>query len=268
MRRILGVLSILFSLILVCCSCCTANIQPQTPPLTGPQIAKLTSDYTVALVYTYNNVTKPICTGVWVSRSVILTANHCVEGLAELIEALEGEHVDPRGLAVSYILANEVVEVGKEPAAIHKSTAFALYKSNDIALLKVVNPDSVPDHGIAQLAEKTPEQGEHLNIMGHVKGYYWSFITGTVSAYRKELPVAKTLGIDGPFMQASAPVYFGNSGGGAFNDKAELVGIVSFILAAPNTTCFIHLETVRGILQGWGIVPVKLDTSAPDPTLD
>jgi S1-C subfamily serine protease len=44
-------------------------------------------------------------------------------------------------------------------------------------------------------------------------------------------------------------MYFGNSGGGAFNDYGELVGIADWIKRAPEMGFFVHLDTIRSFLD-------------------
>lgn len=243
--------------------------------MTGPQLARVAASNTVALVHVYEGHALAFCTGVWVDRDVILTANHCVEGLVEMINEENEENPDApvvlsMGITVQYIVANEVVGVAKMPAALHNSKAYVLSREHDLALLRAVNRESVPYHTIAKLADRVPEQGEDLNIMGHVKGMYWSYIAGTVSAYRKDLPERLVPGKDviGPFMQVSAPVFFGNSGGGAFNSNGELVGIASFLSRAPNMAFFIPTSPIRTLLESNGVIPIVLDLTAPDPSLE
>jgi S1-C subfamily serine protease len=52
----------------------------------------------------------------------------------------------------------------------------------------------------------------------------------------------------GPWMQVSAPIWYGNSGGGAFDAEGSLVGIASFKALAPNVAFYVHLETIREFL--------------------
>lgn len=277
MRNVLK-LFILFSFFFLC-DCCITNI---IRPPSGGQIAKIVSNDTVALMHD----SKPFCTGVWVSQDTILTANHCVDALVKVFndenndteEAalqslfpwfLPNKIVIPLGLTVPFILPNEVVEVGKAPSAIHNSIATVLYKDADLALLKAVNPNSLPYHGVAKLANKTPEQGDRIHTVGHTVGLlYWTYTPGYVSAYRKKLTSITDDYVKGPFMQVSGPMFFGNSGGGAFNDDGELVGIFSFIVKVPNTSFCIHLETIRGALNGQKIIPIVLNMDAADPSLE
>jgi S1-C subfamily serine protease len=269
------VLSVLVCI--TCCSCYSNVLQRQS--FSGVDVAKHASNATVALVYQENGDTHVFCSGVWVSKDVILTASHCVDGLTEhintkLIEESPDDSipqglVHAYGLTVPYVVENEVVNVEENTAAIHNSTAYVLDRRADLALLIATNPKSVPAHDIAHLANKQPEVGEQLGIVGHPGGLYWTYMNGTVSAYRDSMKSAGMKSVDGPFMQVSADVWHGSSGGGAFNSDGELVGIASFLKSdTPAAAFFIHTYTIRNMLCGARIIPVVIDTTQPDPSLD
>ena len=155
MNRVLSVSLLLIAFVVLCCDCCSSNLIH----LSGPQLAKRANNATAALVYTNNEgKTKVFCSAVWVSKDVLITANHCVEGLAAKIndeneiknsahllqkivqgsdEGVEADFpvVSPQDLEVPYIVENEVVGVGVNPAAIHTSKATILFATADIALL-------------------------------------------------------------------------------------------------------------------------------------
>ncbi len=219
---------------------------------------------------------RPFCTGVWVDDTHILTADHCAKAvqryeqkrldarkeknkeepktLQELLQRLFGgggieepDTIEEKGLSIHYIQEKEVVEVGKEPSAWHLSKVVAFDESHDLALLEAVGK-AIPAHKVAKLASKTPDLGEHVNIVGQPVGMYWTYIQGNVSAYRGA-DMLKGKGDKGPWMQVAAPVYFGNSGGGCFNDYGELVGIADWIKDAPLMSFFVHLDTIRDFLD-------------------
>ena len=290
MRRLLGLFVSLILLCSLCAACCSANVLNK--PLVGPELARLTDNDTVALVYSSktseDGTTFPFCTGVWVSQDVILTAGHCAVGLAKMESAeqvilllqdlLAGkdpgndsiEPVKPIGLTAQFILRDEATDLGKEPTNTHDATIFALYRHMDLALLRVKDGEKL-HHGVAKLASERPERGEQLAFDGHVDKNYWTFRTGTVAAYREDMSSildGETKELEGPFMQVSAPVSFGDSGGGAFNERGELVGILSFIsTGSPDTGFCVPLETIRSVLQTQKVIPMvlNLDPTAPDP---
>lgn len=212
---------------------------------------------TVALVATSSKgEVRSYCTGVWVSEDLIVTATHCVKGAQELAlgaKASDDEdesysNSDLDDVKVHYIIEKEVDEVGTEPTGMHLSVAVLNDKDHDVSLLRAVG-NAVPGHDVAKLAMTGPGVGERVHVVGQVKGLYWSYVEGVVSAYRKELPESRTPhGNLGPFVQVSAAVYYGNSGGGVFDNDGNLVGVASFLGGAPNTTMFAHVDSVRSLL--------------------
>lgn len=210
------------------------------------------NSYTVALMgITSDGEFRTYCTGVWVSEKMIVTANHCAEAAAEIKLGKEaaGELESLEGVTVYYSVMGEVDEVGKSTFGIHASEVMETDGDHDLALLRV-SGKVIPEHESARLAQVAPGVGEEIHVVGQVKGLFWSYVKGIVSGYRESLP-KKMLPEDnftGPFMQVSAPIYFGNSGGGAFNSEGELVGIVSFMGGAPNTAMLVHLSSIRKLL--------------------
>jgi len=224
---------------------------------------------------------RPYCTGVWVDDKHILTANHCVDGelewqqerldkrkegekeepktLQELLQRLfgggglqEADRVEKKGLKIHYIVEKEVMGVAAEPSGWHLSKVVAWDEPHDLALLEVQG-QLQPPHKIARLAKETPELGEHVNVVGHQTGLYWTYMSGQVAAYRDEDHYKRlSAGRDdakGPYMQVQMPIFYGNSGGGCFNDYGELVGITIRLARAPEVGIHVHLNTIRSFLD-------------------
>ena len=129
------------------------------------------------------------CSGVWVGPNEILTASHCV---------VEDEAVEP------------IVFFRTPDSLAFPSSVLRFDLDEDLALLYA---PVAPPHTTPSIALASPALGDEVDIMGHPAAITWTLARGWVSAYR-----------DGA-MQLSAPVFFGNSGGGAFDRWGDLVGI-------------------------------------------
>lgn len=212
---------------------------------------------TVALVVTdEEGDTYSYCTGVWVSQTEILTANHCVEAGARMAltfgmtveekEFFQDKPVNPVGFVIKFNTDAESV-LGEEPKETHRGTVTRVDRDNDLGLIKV-SSDNVPVHQVAELATQMPGIGERILCVGHPRGLYWTYVEGVVSSYRGNMPDGDGDVKHGPFLQVSAPIYFGNSGGGVFDTEGKLLGIASFIARAPNVAFYVHRDTINKFL--------------------
>jgi hypothetical protein len=242
MKKILGIVTLL--LMILGCGSGTGKL----PVRDASQLTSHMGSSTVALVFTTEDGdVLPFCSGVWISDVEILTAGHCAAAIAEKTQGggIEGLDIDPVDVPVHYIVQDEVTSVGKEPTAIHLSKVVSYDKDHDLALLKALGK-TIPSHDHTNVVSEMPALGEHVYIVGHPKGMYWSFVEGVISQYHDKLP--RDHG-EGPYVQISAPVWFGNSGGGAFDSRGDLVGIASFITRAPNTSFFVHPDAINKFLK-------------------
>ena len=297
MKRIMGLLTSLV-LVLGLAGCASSGGVSSILPrgkLSTADLVKQEGGATVALMMyqddkdtTQTTGYRPFCTGVWVDSTHILTADHCAkaeqehqqdrlderkkqnegepksleEALRRLFGGLNGpsepDKIEEKGLVIHYIVENEVVEVGKEPSAWHMAKVVGFDEKHDLALLEAQGK-ALPAHRVAKLADKSPELGEDVHIVGQTVGMYWTYLKGNVAAYRGK-DMLKGKDSEGPWMQVASPMYFGNSGGGAFNDYGELVGIADWIKRAPEMGFFIHLDTIRSFLQDQKVLDKPSDS--------
>jgi len=214
------------------------------------------------------------CTGVWVDSHHILTANHCVDmvlehmqkvqdakeelwkssppclgvelmfGMCQPHDLVDHYEIDVHEININYVVYHEVSKIGEEPSSVHLSHVLNVDSGHDLALLEVVG-SIIPEHTYVKIAERDPLVLTPLVLVGHPKGYYWTFLNGSVSSYRMER------GIDGteesPYMQVQGPgATNGNSGGGAFNMSGELVGLADFgINSLPSELFYIDADNLR-----------------------
>lgn len=259
-----GVWVSLICLFLLLTSGCVSKASVVPQPKTQDEIIQEIGTSTAALVMQRQDKIGVYCTAVWIGEKTLLTANHCVDGALKTW-AKDHKPVDPdaddddddddddlqlpdvKTFKFNYSVMSEQRGVGNSPSATHTAKAVMLDKEHDLAVL-LATDKVIPAHTVARLASQNPQIGEHVFVRGHVTGLYWSHVECVVSAYRGNLPV-KSMKVKGPFIQLSGPIFYGNSGGGAFNKNGELVGIASFMYRAPQTTMFISLDAIKSFLK-------------------
>lgn len=165
------------------------------------------------------------CTGVWIGRDKILTAHHCLRDDEFVVYQDVQNIIDDTIGRVAYVQDVE--------------------PENDLALLMTV-AQSTPQHPVAALSSEVWD-GQHVNIVGHTNGLWWSYIEGVISSTRTNIFTRR--GKMPRTLQISSPAWFGNSGGGAFNDAGELVGMTSWISTrAPMMSFFVHRDVIEKFL--------------------
>jgi Trypsin-like peptidase domain len=248
---------------------------------------------------------RPTCSAVWVDDKHILTALHCVRGEQKHLQAqqdakeeaeksaqsecnplaailgfcstdqqVEHKVIGMQDMPMHYITWKEVDDVAKEPTGQHLAHVAAMDEAHDLALLTAAG-HAIPAHEVAKVAAQVPGMGERVHVCGHVKGLYWTFLEGTMAGYRGDLPNFRDDRKDevqrqGPIMQLQVPVSFGNSGGGAFNDQGELIGIADFLLNLPAEGFFVPVESIHAFLVNHDVLPghktVKKENPTPEVT--
>lgn len=199
------------------------------PPIAKVLPAALDLESKTAALYS-DDQEAPRCTGVWIDNYRILTAAHC-------------DHDQP----MFYSVIGEYVGVFRIPR-LHRMHLERIDRMHDVAVYQTSRFDT-PFHEVARVAATTPAVGEDLYLMGHSAGLSWSFRHGWVSAYREPQTEVVDKKI-GPWMQVSAPIYSGDSGGGAFNERGELVGTASSLATpVPNAVFYVYLPTIHEFLK-------------------
>jgi S1-C subfamily serine protease len=178
---------------------------------------------TIAIIDKSQGVNIPVCTGVWIGKSIILTAAHCVND--ELI--------------IHYSTPDDYDNDKTK-------TATVVAVDNDIDLALLLAPSDGTNHPVSIISTEITSSGDDLDIIGHPVGYAWTYMKGNVSAVRE---LRGPIGKEKKVFQASAPVWMGVSGGGAFDHNGNLVGICSWVSKnGPNLAFFIHKEEIERFL--------------------
>ena len=163
------------------------------------------------------------CAGVWVENNLMLTAAHCVN--------------TPNNSQVKIINYEENLN----PQKYFDGKVIKIDKSKDLAMIEC----SEGIHSVSKISKDKDKVGTKLHIIGHTKGLNWSYIDGWISAYR----FMKAKNSSRIFTQVTAPIYYGDSGGGVFNEKGELIGITSFIYTIPNVAFAVTLDDIESFLK-------------------
>ena len=204
----------------------------------------------------------PYCSGVWVSADTFVTAEHCVddigkpkeapvEKLLRMLQGLPEPEWDPTNQPVMYAAFGDVKdESGKKWRSTRNGRVLAVDKDHDLAVVKaepgVMEDGKLPEHDIATLAREA-HVGDEVHVVGHTVGLWWSYTHGWIAQFRPQMPNADEKPVD--VIQVSAPVWFGNSGGGCWNLDGELLGISSWLRKAPNVSFFVDYDTVGNFLR-------------------
>lgn len=235
------VLPAVLALVLATCGACGPRTEATTPAgadsaSTAATIADLT-DKTVALVGEgRDGGMHAYCSGAWVGPKIIVTAGHCVAG-AELGDTkgydLRGDVFSPDGVTERDVIL---------PRGAH---VIAVDAEHDVALLEA--DGIVPEHGVAALADATT--GERVMTMGHPLGLWWSYSEGNVAAVRvQDTGEGETL-----YVQTTAPVSPGNSGGGLFDAQGRLLGVChGYYPRGQNLNLYVATAHVRELLWASG----------------
>lgn len=207
---------------------------------------------------------RPYCTGTWITVDTMLTAEHCVDdigrpatepttALQELLNDLE-KHPDAsvpnRWTPVNQpVLYSTRSDIDLHRRAYNHGTVIAVDMYNDLALIRAQIPGK---HPIAHLSTDTIHDGDDVHIVGMTAGTWWTYIKGYVSAHRPT--EHKHDDTEHDMLQVSAPAYFGNSGGAAFNERGDIIGMVDAIeRTTPDVTWVVCRDAIRGFLDHVGI---------------
>lgn len=242
-------LLLLMSMLAIGSGCCTsAKIisAPRSSEETSLETVSTIRESTVALITGKKGERSAYCAGVWIEDKKILTAGHCVEMAGRKItDTPPWENYDPVGDVIMFLNHSDAIdeEVAQDKVWIGVVEKFD--KELDLATVKPLGETS--SHRIAKIIQEPINAGQLLHIVGHTVGITWSYSRGYVANSRKiEGPNAVVINT----IQASAPVWKGNSGGGAFDSDGHLVGICSWIdTRAPNISFFIHHDEILKFLQ-------------------
>jgi hypothetical protein len=181
------------------------------------------------------------CAGVWITNDAFVTAAHCVDDIGEPASRQAARHALPDGVfdalfphwnpvrqETTYSAFGDIYDtLDDKVMTTHNCQIMAFDEEHDLALVHALSDkdDPLPDHLIAPLATSA-RVGDPVDIMGHTVGMEWTYMKGWIGQIRSNYEL---MGETHNWIQVSAPVWYGNSGGGVFNSDGELLGIMSRI---------------------------------------
>jgi thiol-disulfide isomerase/thioredoxin len=130
----------------------------------------------------------------------------------------------------------------------------ALDKEGDLAVLELAKPPE-KIKALPLGPKDPPPQGDTVIAIGHPQGLSFTVTTGIVSAVRKtsELPAEIRDRLRAPadhvWVQTSAAISSGNSGGPLLDESGRVVGVNTWIADGQNLGFAIHLRHVLDLLE-------------------
>lgn len=220
----------------------------QSPIKTIDQVER----QSVALLETTNDPAKPYqiyCGAVWIGPTKLLTARHCITDVIKGdLHYLLGVKPDWQQLPGNFI---PFVNYNDDLKSYHWAMIVAYDSTNDLALLEVVDGQ----HSFAPLTKSNGVRGEEIHIIGHTQRLPFNYFPGIVSAPSRDMS-SYFEGEPTIVMHITAPIGPGNSGGGAFNEGGELIGICSFISTSiPMASFFVGPREIRKFLHDNQVEP-------------
>src|SRR5262249_30222209 len=175
----------------------------------------------VALLVSADDQNIGLGSGFVVSESLLITNYHVIEGAKRLFVKLSD---------------GSVMEV---------TTVVAFDSDRDLAAMKLPGARK----GLQLADSDTVRVGEPVVVISNPQGLEHSISNGLVSGIRTEEKLPKVL-------QISAPISHGSSGGPVFNQKGEVIGVVSFYLeGGQNLNFAIPSNYVKEMLRRSNKIP-------------
>jgi hypothetical protein len=150
--------------------------------------------------------------------------------------------VEPSGLIVSslhVVSGADAIQVTTASGEVYDNVFFvSADRRKDIVVLKIAG-SNLPSLRIGD--EQRMAVGERVFVLGHPRGMEGTFSDGLLSAKRVDDGVA--------FLQITAPISQGSSGGPVLNEQGEVVGIAtSIVREGQNLNLAVAARYARGIV--------------------
>ena len=137
----------------------------------------------------------------------------------------------------------------------------------DLAILQLKDPPERMEP-LTLHSTDNPRSGSSVLAIGHPSGFRFTTTTGIVSAVHRtaDLPSQYREFLDAPadyvWIQTSAPISPGNSGGPLLDERGRVIGINTWVASGANLGFALHAGHIAALLQRLNAEPVALKTVA------
>jgi serine protease Do len=160
-----------------------------------------------------------------------------------------GFFISPDGYAVTndHVVNNaDTVEIKTDAGKTYTAKVIGTDEKTDVALIKVEGGSNFP---YVKFADHTPETGDWVIAVGNPFGLGGTVTAGIVSARGRDIGA----GPYDDFLQIDAPVNKGNSGGPAFDEKGNVIGVTTAIYSPSGGSVGIGFaipaDTVKSVVD-------------------
>lgn len=233
------------------------NVSQATTPSVDAALVEHLKESTVALVdandtgsYANLYTSSTYCAGVWISTTQILTANHCAIYTQNTVYQTHDQWYVPSGDRLFYASFDDVN--GTNVNVVRSARVMAYSTGDDLAVL-LVDQETAPDmHHHVKMSKLPIYLSMRVNIIGHPRSEMWTYTNGYVANdYVRKCDDTLCNAIYTHVIHVTAAITFGNSGGGAYDQNGDLLGILSWKEdATPLMAVFIHRDVIRDFLTG------------------
>lgn len=149
---------------------------------------------------------------------------------------------------VVFFKPEKSIEIKKENAYVAR--VIKVDEMTDLALLKIERPSAkLP---VAKLGVmRDVEIAQEVHAIGHPEGEVWTYTKGIISQIRPsyEWTYDNKIIHKSKVIQTQTPINPGNSGGPLLNDKAEIIGINSFVKRGDGLNFAVSVDVIKDFLD-------------------